>query len=156
MSHGGRPLRLYDPVMSETNHGETSAGEELAQLHRRIAASPQARADFSLWLSKEKDTVRTAIGQIESEQPDPLAPIDEQLAFMRRAAQIAARMELLAELDELLLSLGDDPVVISIRSSDLNALQIAADGLGLRKGQWGFDILLRAGCAQELVLLDDR
>lgn len=62
-----------------------------------------------------------------------------------------ARIEVLAELDALLLSLRDEPVVVRIRSSDLNALQIAADGLGLREGQWGFDLRLRPGCAQELV-----
>lgn len=143
---------LYYPVMSDM--GPVDA--DLAHLRADLAASLRAREAFAEWLNSQENLAMETIDQFQSEQPDPLAPIDEQLAFMHHAAQVVARMELLAEMEQLVESVREEPVVVRVNAAELNALRIVADGLGLLNGQWGFDILLRPGCAQELVLVDDR
>lgn len=139
-------------VAEESPEGNSQQTELLAELQRQLYSSDKLRAEVAKWLDEQNALVLEAIDQAELKKPDPLAPIEEQLAYMRQTAQIAARAEVLAELRKLLHRAGDEPVVVTVTSSDLRALQVGAQGLGIREGAWGFDIRLRPGCAQEFVL----
>lgn len=74
----------------------------LAQRRSEALSSPQLRERLARWLHLQEDVVSEELGQVDEERPDPLAPIDEQVAFMRRAARLRARAEIVAEIREML------------------------------------------------------
>lgn len=131
--------------------GATEA-DLLAELQSRLYGSDRVRAELAQWLDEQNALVLEALDQAELEKPDPLAPADEHLGYMRQTTQVAARAQVFAELRELIQDATGEPVVVTVTSTDLRALRIGAQGLGIPESAWGFDVLVRAGCAHEFVL----
>ena len=42
---------------------------------------------------------------------------------------------------------------VNLTALDLMALSIGAQGLGLKDGEWGFEVIARPGCGVELLLI---
>lgn len=84
--------------------GSNNNGGAYGQVQHRseTSSSPQLREGLTGWLHHQEDLVSEELGRVDDERPDPLAPIDQQVAFMGRAARLRARAEILAEVRELL------------------------------------------------------
>lgn len=84
--------------------GSNNNGGTHGPVQRRseTLSSPQLRESLTGWLHQQEDLVSEELGRVEDERPDPLAPIDQQVAFMGRVARLRARAEILTEVRELL------------------------------------------------------
>lgn len=104
--------------MSGQSDPKIEEAQLLGLFRNEVAMSSHFREELVSWLDRQNDEARRTVEQIDGEQPGPLAPVDEQAAFMRRTAQLVARLELLAELQDFIAGAQDEPLVVPDKNAE--------------------------------------